>query len=103
MSTITIDVHQGNYIIETAEVQLLNDKIVGIKLMGDSHLPLSASVVEASRVVWKEEYERMGWKLGKLEQISRAINMNLCRVDDIIDVEEDAWIDSAYEDRFSEV
>ena len=103
MNTITVEVHQGNYIIETAEVKLMGRKIVDIKLMSNSYRPLSASLVEASRLTWKEEYARMGWDISENEQISRAIGMNLWHVDDILDVDEDSWLDSAYEDKFAGV
>ena len=103
MNIITVDVYQGQFKVETAQVQLDGEKIVDVVLSSGKYRPLNAALVESTRQFWKGEYDRLGWKFDENERISRAIGTHLWHVDDIADVSEDAWLDSTYEDRFAGV
>ena len=69
MNTITLDIRQGNWVVNVADVTLDEDKIVNVLLRDDRHVPVSTTTAEAQRRFWTTEHARMGMTLSPHEVI----------------------------------
>lgn len=95
------NIKSGNYVIETATVTMNNDKIIKVELSSDGYHPVSIDVINNTKNFWRDEYARINMTMSEQELISRLIGMNLCHKNDT-HIDEDSWIDAAYEDRFAD-
>lgn len=105
MNNITVDIFAGNWVINTAVVGLEHGKIVDVKLLNNRHHPVDPRSAEIQRDFWTREHEhivrtsRVGAVMPTPDQIiSKAIGTLLVDVDHVHQPE-DAWLDSAFEDR----
>jgi len=98
MSKLFIEIFSGDWIIETADVQTVDGKIVDVTLHSGRHQPVNASTVESQRKFWTEEYTRLGWTFTPHQMIAKGIGTMLIDVN-IVHESEDHWIDAAFEDR----
>lgn len=98
MQTITLDIFSGDWKINTAVVGLEDGKIRSVELLDPRHQPVGAHSAEVQREFWTGEYVRLGWTTTPETMIAKAIQVLLVDVD-YVHESEDAWLDSAFDDR----
>ena len=100
MITKIINVYSGQYIIETAEVVLVDGKINSVELKSGKYNPVNPAHVQTQVEFWTKECQKHGWSTETDEMIGRGISICLYEIEPVHTGSEDYWLDSQFEDRY---